>query len=300
MARPTARFRRSVVVAIALSMTVPTATFGGKPAPEPRDITGSDAGVRAADAAAARITDDYGIPTEPSDLRVWQVGDRVLAGPAGSTITVTEIRDKDGGTGIRVSATEPSVADAARTSTPDAPAAAGPGLAGWKLVGDHCWIDLSRESSYMDVCYHKYRATNDGSATHDYFALNMFTTFATPGFGLETGDPWIKAWPSSTSPAATWHDWQPRADRTFCGAVNVGVSVNGFPLSLSGSQCETWDITKYARAGEFRNKWTEGLCQTERGERELEFTVAVRVAQGKVPTWSFDWFEHVQIASCAV
>ena len=82
--------------------------------------------------------------------------------------------------------------------------------------------------------------------------------------------------------------------------VNLGVSVNGFPLSLSGSQCETWDITKYARAGEFRNKWTEGLCQTERGERELKFTVAVRVAQGKVPTWSFDWFEHVQLASCAV
>ena len=45
--------------------------------------------MRAADDAAARITDEYGIPTEPSDLSVWQVGDRVLAGPAGSTISIT-------------------------------------------------------------------------------------------------------------------------------------------------------------------------------------------------------------------
>ena len=118
------------------------------------------------------------------------------------------------------------------------------------MVGDNCWIDASRQNSYMDVCYHKYRATNDGSATYDYYALDMFTTFATTGFGLETGDPWIKAQPASSSPAATWYDWRPRSD------------------------------------------------QTQRDERELEFTVAVRVAQGKVPTWTFDWYEHVQFASC--
>jgi hypothetical protein len=127
----------------------------------------------------------------------------------------------------------------------------------------------------------------------------MFSTFATPEPLLETGDPWIKAWPSSGSPAATWHDWKPRADATGCTSnVNLSTSVNGFGLSLSGNRCETWDVTKGGPAGTFTNAWREGLCQMENEERELEFTVAVKVAQGKVPTWNFDWLEHVQLASC--
>jgi hypothetical protein len=126
----------------------------------------------------------------------------------------------------------------------------------------------------------------------------MFSTFAITGGLYEIGDPWIYATRSASSPATTWHDWKPRQDTTQCGSVNLSVSVNSFPLSISGNQCETWDITKYATAGQFRNKWTEGICQMQTGERSLEFTVAVRVAQGKVPTWSFDWYEHAQVASC--
>ena len=298
MPRSTSWIRRPAVMAITVLLALPPAVIGGKPTPEPHDITDTDAGVRAAEAAAERMADAYGIAAETSALTVWQVGDRVLVGPAGSTVTVIEVREKNGDVGARMHATEPSASDAAESSTHVDALSTTAISGGWQMVGDNCWIDASRQNSYMDVCYHKYRATNDGSATYDYYALDMFTTFATTGFGLETGDPWIKAQPASSSPAATWYDWRPRSDRTFCGDVNLGVSVNGFPLSISGSQCETWDITKYARAGEFRNKWTEGICQTQRDERELEFTVAVRVAQGKVPTWTFDWYEHVQFASC--
>jgi hypothetical protein len=292
--------RVTLSLALLLAAVVPAATLAAKPAPAPRDITASARGAALAEAAADRMRERYGVATDANDLAVWEFGEHRIAGPKGAKLTTTEVVGRDGVTSVRVSTSEP----AGKTGGPHEVRLMAEGQAagtlGWQMVGSSCWTDLAdRDTSYMDVCYHKWKATSDGSAAHDYFALDMFSTFATPEPLLETGDPWIKAWPSSGSPAATWHDWKPRADATGCTSnVNLSTSVNGFGLSLSGNRCETWDVTKGGPAGTFTNVWREGLCQMENEERELEFTVAVRVAQGKVPRWNFDWLEHVQLASC--
>jgi hypothetical protein len=291
------RWPAGVVVTGLLFTAVPVSADAGRPVTPAREITETRTGASAARAAAERITEVYGIPTSAAELDVWQVGARRLVGPSGSLVAAREVIGSDGETGLVVSATEPIPAN--RDPSPvRIDAAAVPAANGWRLVGDHCWIDATRESAFMDVCYHKWKATSDGSITHDYYLLDMFSTFATPGFGLETGDPWIHARLSPSSPDATWFKWKPGTDTTQCGGVNLSIAVNGIPLSVTGNQCETWNITKYADPGAFRNGWIEGICQIQREERELEFTVAVRVAQGKVPTWNFDWYEHVQMASC--
>jgi hypothetical protein len=291
------RVRAAVAIAAVLVAGIPASTSAGRPGAPVREISGTPAGAAAARDAATRISGTYGIPTRAAELGVWQVGARRIVGPAGSLISAREVIGADGETGLLVSATEPMGANG--DSAPvRIDAASLPATNGWELVGDHCWVDATRGSGFMDVCYHKWKATSDGSAAHDFYLLDMFSTFATTGFGLETGDPWIHAWLSPASPDATWFKWKPGTDTTQCGGVNLSIAVNGIPLALSGNQCETWNITKYADAGRFRNGWIEGICQIQRDERELEFTVAVRVAQGKVPTWNFDWYEHVQMASC--
>jgi hypothetical protein len=285
-----------------LAFALPAGTFAARPAAIMQDITASGEGSTLAHAAADRMNSRYGVRTDAASLTVWELGEHRIAGPKGSKLTATEVIGADGERSLRVSTSEPAgrtvAAHSARVATEGLAAAA----LGWQMVGSWCWTDMAdRDISYMDVCYHKWKATADGSPKYDYYALDMFSTFATPEPLLETGDPWIKAWPTSASPAATWHDWKPRSDATGCSSnVNLSTSVNGFGLSLSGNRCETGDITKGGPAGTFTNAWREGLCQMENGERELEFTVAVRVAQGKVPRWSFDWLEHVQVASCVL
>lgn len=152
----------------------------------------------------------------------------------------------------------------------------------------------------MDVCYVKYKLTSDGDTGSDYFALNMFSTFAAPAFGVEIGDPWIQSNPGSGA-THYWTDWDPGADTELpCSpSVSLSVEARGVGLSVQGSQCAVWDITKYATAGKFRNKWTEGFCMMRQGETQLEFEVVSRVAQNKVPTWTFNWFMNSQAAACS-
>jgi hypothetical protein len=301
MSPPTlhSRWRRPLLLALGLLLALsPMQTSAAGPArPGIRDITHTPEGRSFAVQASQRIEERYGIRLPAESLRVWSVGGRRMAGPRGASLAVRERRFEDGTIGRAYEASEAptgAVGDVVALATmEEAPT-------GWQLVGSSCWIDDHDESSWMDVCYHKYRATSDGSTRYDYYALNMFSTFATPQFGLEVGDPWIEARPATGAPHA-WHDWDPREDTTrpCTSTVSLQVVVRGIPLTVSASQCATWDITKYATAGKFRNKWTEGFCMMRQGETSLEFEIASRVAQGKVPTWTFAWYEEADLAACA-
>lgn len=295
-----ARPRRALFVALGLLLALAPmqASAAGPPRPSIRDITDTAQGRAFALGASRRIADRYGIHLPVASLSVWIVGGRRMAGPRGATVSMRERRLEDGTVGRGYEATEAPagavVGDAvALRSIDEAPT-------GWQLVGSSCWIDDHDQGSWMDVCYHKYRATSDGSTRYDYYALNMFSTFAVPQFGLEVGDPWIEARPGKGA-AHAWHDWDPRedTDRPCTSTVSLEVVVRGIPLTVSASQCATWDITKYATAGNLRNKWTEGFCMMRQGETSLEFEVASRVAQDKVPTWTFAWYEEADVAACA-
>lgn len=296
------RASRPVLLALALTITLPTVMLAARPSRSgPVDITQTARGQEIAGQASERIAAKYGISMAPDDFSVWQVGDGHVAGPRGASLGVREVLDADGYVGYTYSATEaPAGAQAGQQIQGTALAAQ---LAGsWSVVGSYCWTDDHTDvPGWMDVCYTKYKLTSDGDPGSDYYALNMFSTFAAPGFGSEIGDPWIEATPASGSPTHNWADWEPADDTTRACSTTYGitVSVRGVPLTVQVTQCQTWDITKYATAGKFRNKWTEGICMMRQGETSLEFEIVSRVSQSAVPTWAFNWHESTTPAACS-
>ena len=294
------RRRLAAILAVLLALATVQASVAKGPPAGPRDITHTPEGRSFALTASRRIAERYGIDLPVDSLTVWSMGGRRMAGPRGASLTIHERRLPDGTIGRMYEATEvPDAAGRAQIGEPVELATLEDAPTGWQLVGSSCWIDDHDQGSWMDVCYHKYRATSDGSTRYDYYALNMFSTFAVPQFGLEVGDPGIEARPGKGAVHA-WHDWDPREDTTLpcTSTVSLEVVVREIPLTVTASQCATWDITKYATAGMFRNKWTEGFCMMRQGETSLEFEIASRVAQNGVPTWSFAWYEEADIAAC--
>lgn len=287
----------ALVTAYAIAMLPADVAAARPPSPSVVDITSTAQGQEAAAQAAAIMMSKYGISASADSLRVWDVGEGTIVGPTGSTITINQERASDGTMQQYLTATEPSPngSDATQTQMSEASITA----TGWSLVGSSCYIDPNRGTVWMDVCYQKYKATSDGSSSYDYYALNMFSTFAAPGFGWEIGDPWIESSPAAGA-AHTWFDWKPRSDsdQACSTTVYLTITVAGFPLTVAGNQCATWDITKYATAGKFRNKWTEGFCMIRTGETELEFEIASRVTQGGVPGWQFSWYKEADPGSC--
>ena len=101
-------------------------------------------------------------------------------------------------------------------------------------------------------------------------------------------DCWLAAQRSGGGVQA-WEDWDPRSDRNVgnCSSVNVGVDFLA-ALSFTATQCELWDITKYAEAGRFQNKWSCGCIFPfgADGEREVAYMIEVSVPQGQGAVWT--------------
>jgi len=288
-----------LAVGIVLAPVLAAATV--EPSPErparPVEVTDTARG-RAFAAEAAERAVAAGTSIAADDFAIWEVGGRLVAGPPGAVPDIQPVRGPNGADGERVSVAEPIV-DGTRPAVEQQAVAVE--AAGWHLVGSSCWIEERRDGdAWIDVCYHKHRATSDGSSRYDYYALKLFATAGLDGCcWYELGDQWIEAARNGGDPQR-WHDWSPRSDASVgsCTSVNLSVRVNGYGLSAPFTQCETWDITKYAAAGRFRNRWKEGFCMQVRGEREVAFNIASRVAQGSVPYWKFTWFNGRDWAGC--
>jgi hypothetical protein len=302
MQRTNWRAIRPIIVVLTLVLVMPPSLVAGAgpTSPAPRDVTNTREGRDFAARASERVARKYGIEMSADSMTVWKFGDRMIAGPKGTRLTMTEQLGNNGMVNHRFTATE-----AASGSVPGEPVHLSeitPQVTGsWTLVGSYCWIDQrSGQISWMDVCYAKYKLSSDGDTGSDYFALNMYSTFAAPTFGFEIGDPWIQSNPAA-GVTHNWTDWDPAADTELPCTTQVHLTVvaKGVGLTVTGQQCAVWDITKYATAGKFRNKWTEGFCMMRQGETSLEFEIVSRVAQGKVPGWTFNWLESYQPAACS-
>jgi hypothetical protein len=156
----------------------------------------------------------------------------------------------------------------------------------WNQVSAHCFPRKITGGSYIDACRRMFKLTNDGDTAKDYFQLQFYATG-----GQWTGFDQLTALgllvQPKTAPAQAWVDWSPRSDWSggSCSTTNVGISY-GASLSFSVQRCpETWDITKYATAGKF-SEWWYDLGGTGQ-DREVAFSVVVKVNQGTTPSWNF-------------
>jgi hypothetical protein len=156
----------------------------------------------------------------------------------------------------------------------------------WSFVGNHCFTQISDTWATLDHCYYKYKLANDGSSTYDWYALNRFGT-------ASNNSPWvldeakIRAYRYSGS-SQTWADWTPRSNWSAgsCSTVNIGISTPVGGLSKSFERCpEKVTFTKSANGSQpdYTQTW---FGRRTRGNRELNFELAVRIKQGGTATWT--------------
>ncbi len=294
--------RRASRALIALVMVV-VVTGTVSAAPRTGEITDDDDG-RAIAAAAAERFSDYGVATDASDLTVTRYGDgSIVVAPKGTEI-LTASRDPQTGF-VGASVLTPDFSAGATGSTAPrgiraAPAAERDGEASptttapyWSWWASQCFARLDSVYGWMDTCYHMLKLINDGSYTYDWFDLHMFSTFVSK-YPYALRDAYVESGPSG-SITQYWHDWSPRSDTSrSCSTVTLSVSAAGASLGFSHEQCETWDITKYAAAGRFRNTWLKGYFYPSPGtEREVAFQIVSKVGQNKVVQWWLGWGFYV-------
>jgi len=156
----------------------------------------------------------------------------------------------------------------------------------WSFVGNHCFTQISDTWATLDHCYYKYKLANDGSGTYDWYALHRFGT-------ASNNSPWvldeakIRAYRYSGS-SQTWADWSPRSNWSAgsCSTVSIGITTPVGGLSRSFERCpEKVTFTKSANGSQpdYTQTW---FGRRTRGNRELNFEIAVRVKQGGSATWT--------------
>jgi hypothetical protein len=150
----------------------------------------------------------------------------------------------------------------------------------WSVVGNGCFSRIGDTWSILDHCYYKFKLANDGNSTYDWYALRRFGT-------ARNNSPWvldqvkIRAYRSGGS-SQTWADWTPRSNwhggSCSTTTLSIGSPVGG--LSQSFERCPdqvTFSKSANGTQPDYTQTWF-GLGT--RGNREVEFEIAVRVKQG--------------------
>ena len=149
----------------------------------------------------------------------------------------------------------------------------------WKFVSNNCFSVVDSPWAVLDHCYYKYKLANDGSSSYDWYALHRFGT-------ANRNSPWvldlarIRAYRSGGS-SQSWADWTPRSNWSGggCSTATIGISTPVGGLSQSFERCpEQVTFTKSAvgTQPDYTQTWF-GLGT--RGNREVNFEIAVRVKQ---------------------
>lgn len=244
------------------------------------DLTGTRRGVRLARAAHGRLA-PLGFAVAAQDLRVLRDGTGILIVPRTTSLDAVRVSRPDGRKAtelVPVARTE-----RAGTGHKVAPAPSSePPQPSWAVVYTGCYERISDTWSWIDHCAQILRLLGDGDSTKDSYVLERW---ATAGANW----PWvlksaaISAYPTESSASLAWVDWAPRSDRTGpCQPYNLRV-VSPYPTPVrSVDRCETWDITKASRGGDYRLDWYGCTCTHD---RELAFSSSVSVAQGRLPSW---------------
>ena len=150
----------------------------------------------------------------------------------------------------------------------------------WTFVKNHCFSQISDTWSVLDHCYYKFKLANDGSSSYDWYALQRYGT-------AHRNSPWvldlarIRAYRSGGSSQA-WADWNPRVDwyGGSCSTTSIGISTPVGGISKSFERCPdqvTFSKSANGSQPDYTQTWF-GLGT--RGNREVSFEIAVRVAQG--------------------
>jgi len=212
------------------------------------------------------------------ELRAVEDATGVLVAPIDTKFTTYTATLEDGS---KVTAVAPLTADdPAGTEDEAADANAALLTPTWKFISNNCFTKSDGPWAVIDHCYYKYKLANDGNASYDWYALHRYGT-------AYNNSPWvldqakIRAYRSGGS-SQSWADWNPRANwyGGNCSTTSVSISTPIGGLSQSFERCPeqvTFSKTSPGTQPDYTQTWF-GLGT--RGNREVNFEIAVRVAQG--------------------
>jgi hypothetical protein len=218
-------------------------------------------------------------------LRAVRDATGIIIAPVDTTFDTYPVTLEDGRAATAlapVTADDPQLAEAV-SAAGELDLAAAPT---WSFVGNHCFTQISDTWATLDHCYYKYKLKNDGSSSYDWYALHRFGT-------ASNNSPWvldsakIRAYRYSGS-SQTWADWTPRTNWSggSCSTVSIGITTPVGGLSKSFERCpESVTFTKSANGSQpdYAQTWSG---RRTRGNRELNFEIAVRVKQNGTATWT--------------
>jgi len=152
------------------------------------------------------------------------------------------------------------------------------------IVDQWCPYRIENSTGWIDHCYRVSKVYDDGDSIYDHFTLEHWATAKSKGaYYLKNARIYCAKKAGSTT-TFYWTDWSPRSDLNL-SCQSISLTVTSGPISISGDiyqACETWDITKYAEAGKFKNEWKGSKKNTD---REVAYMVSVKVPQGKWASW---------------
>ena len=278
------RSRAAVVLSLLVSGVVLSSSAASAGAPDRRpalpmgatDITQTAKGQKLVREAKARYAERG---HKAGELRAVKDATGLVIAPVDTTFDTYTATLEDGS---QVEALAPLTADdpawvheesaVAETSALAAPA--------WKFVSNNCFTFLDSPWAVLDHCYYKYKLANDGSSSYDWYALHRYGT-------ASRNSPWvldlarIRAYRSGGS-SQKWADWTPRSNWSGggCSTTSIGISTPIGGISRSFERCPeevTFTKSTSGTQPDYTQTWF-GLGT--RGNREVNFEIAVRVAQG--------------------
>lgn len=214
------------------------------------------------------------------ELRAVKDATGIVIAPIDTAFTTYTATLEDG---TDVSAIAPLTADDPVSDSQELAALAAPS---WKFLSNSCYSKVDSPWAVLDHCYYKYKLANDGNGTYDWYALHRFGT-------AHNNSPWvldlarIRAYRGGGS-AQSWADWTPRSNWSggSCSTTSISISTPIAGLSQSFERCpEQVTFTKSASgtSPDYTQTWF-GLGT--RGNREVDFEIAIRVGQGGSVTFA--------------
>jgi hypothetical protein len=240
------------------------------------DITDTATGRKLIREATARYAERG---QKAGELRAVRDATGIVIAPLDTTFDTYTATLEDGS---RVTALAPLTAEDPAWDRHEAAAAEAAALAAptWTFVTNRCFSQISDTWAVLDHCYYKYKLANDGSSSYDWYALQRYGT-------ARRNSPWVldrarlRAYRSGGS-SQSWADWNPRVDwyGGSCSTTTIGISTPVGGISKSFERCPdqvTFSKSANGTQPDYTQTWF-GLGT--RGNRELNFEIAVRVAQG--------------------
>lgn len=281
-----------LVVVLVSTLVVSYANAAGPLEISQYDVTRTSVGSQMAQQAMQRWQ-SYGWNFDAKGLKVYELnpGDYLIA-PESAKIEFVQIQQSDGSIKVdaRIVTASPSIlsTEAQGVSQGVSPMQA----EYWSLVASQCFERIDNGYGWMDHCYEMNKLIGETDSQKDYYQLHHHATAKSKSVWTLT-DAYLSCQRNGGS-TQEWLEWSPGSDvpRPSCGTVGIGVSAFGIGISANYTACPTmWDITKYAEAGRFQNKWVGSAW---RSEREVAYMICVKVPQGGWPVWNLTAGFHVQ------